>query len=212
MGILYLVAFAIYIVIAVVIYKAVKQLKDKWASRLILAFLILLPTYDIIITKALLFYYCNFTETEKVYRTIENPESVYFENKVDYPNGYPERRQNFYVDSFFNRGKLTSLEMYVGRNKVIKYFKDTKIKKEILPVEKISSMFSRVKKEIDGFFIDTIIYEFYDLNNHQLLGYIKLYYGRTPNIFFITPTGSKALGGSCSDSIYKLDEVVLKLR
>jgi len=211
MGILYLIAFIAYIAVAVAIYKAVKQqLQDKWASRLILAFLILLPTYDIIITKALLFYYCNFTETEKVYRTVENPESVYFENKADYPNGYPEWEQKIFVGMYLTRGKLTSLEMYAGKNKIIKYFKDTKIKKEILPIENISSKFSRIKKEIDGLFIDTIIYEFYDLSNQELLGYVKGYYGKTPNIFFFySSPGSN--GGSCIKSMRKRNKNILKL-
>ena len=82
MGIAYLLILIVYIGLSVGIYKIVMKSTDKkWIKGLMIAFFILLPTYDIIIGNALKFYYCNFTELQKVNRLIERPDGVLLEER-----------------------------------------------------------------------------------------------------------------------------------
>ena len=100
MGIAYLLILIAYIGVTVGIYKIIKRFTQKvWIKRLVIAFFILLPTYDIIITQALLFYYCNFTEKEKVYQTVENPQSVYIETDGTY-SSYLNYPKQYVLDNF----------------------------------------------------------------------------------------------------------------
>jgi hypothetical protein len=212
MGMAYLLMLIVYIGVSVGIYKLVtKPTSKRWIKGAVIAFFVLLPTYDIIITKALLFYYCNYTEKEKVYKTVENPESVYFEDKNDFPDGYPEKLQKLDIDNFIKHGNLKSIEFHGGEGEIIQYIKDKKqnIFKKILETDKPNSNFSRIKKRVNGYFVKTITYEFYDLNKKELLGYVKGYYGKVPNMFFLYSSPG-ADGGSCIESLYKQNNIILK--
>lgn len=82
MGVAYLIALIIYVLIALVIYKIFKKITDnKIILKLVIAFFILLPTYDIIIGNALKFYYYNFTEMERINKKIERPEVVLYQEE-----------------------------------------------------------------------------------------------------------------------------------
>ena len=82
MGVAYLIALIIYVLIALVIYKIFKKITDnKIILKLVIAFFILLPTYDIIIGNALKFYYCKFTEMERINKKIERPELLYYKEE-----------------------------------------------------------------------------------------------------------------------------------
>lgn len=81
MGIAYLIMLIVYIALAKGIYTIITKFTTKvWIKRSLIAFFILFPTYDIIIGNALKFYYCQFTELEKINKTIERPEVVLLQN------------------------------------------------------------------------------------------------------------------------------------
>lgn len=73
----------LYIIVAIVIYKVIKRSTkdDKFIHRLIIVIIFLIPTYDIIIGNALQFYYCKFTEMEKINKKIERPEVVFYQEE-----------------------------------------------------------------------------------------------------------------------------------
>lgn len=83
MGIAYLLMLIVYIALAKGIYSIIVRPTTKvWIKRSLIAFFILLPTYDIIIGNALKFYYCQFTELEKINKTIERPEGILLEDRT----------------------------------------------------------------------------------------------------------------------------------
>lgn len=74
-----------YIAIAVGIYLFIKHYVGmKWVNRITLAILILIPTYDIIITNILGVYYCNSEPNPKTFikKKVEYPISIYWEDNV----------------------------------------------------------------------------------------------------------------------------------
>jgi len=82
MGVAYLIALIIYVLIALAIYKIFKKIIDnKIILKLVIVFFVLLPTYDIIIGNALKFYYCKFTDMEKINKKIERPEIVFYQEE-----------------------------------------------------------------------------------------------------------------------------------
>jgi len=81
MGIAYFIVYGAYSLIVYTIYKSMKKGgASKLIRRVVLAFFILLPTYDIIISNILKYYYCNFTELEKINRKIDRPEVIFVED------------------------------------------------------------------------------------------------------------------------------------
>ena len=214
MGILYLIAFVVYIVVAVAIYKVVKQeLEDKWASRLILAFLILLPTYDIIITKALLFYYCNFTETEKVYRTVENPESVYFEDKIIKHGRYDQSSINMEAKMYLiEYHTLKSIEFYNGKNSILHYEVNNqgKIVTSNIHTPLAKYHVYRRVRHINSF-VDNFLYTrniiIKDIRNNKTIADLNTYNPKYYNFMFMRSSG-KLLDG-CENNIYRIESLVL---
>ena len=76
------IAYLIYMGIAVLIYKIIRKfIKNKIILKLVIAFSILIPTYDIIIGNALKFYYCKFTDMEKINKQRERPEVVFYQKE-----------------------------------------------------------------------------------------------------------------------------------
>ena len=76
------IAYLIYLGIAVLIYKIIRKfIKNKIILKLVIAFSILIPTYDIIIGNALKFYYCKFTDMEKINKQRERPEVVFYQKE-----------------------------------------------------------------------------------------------------------------------------------
>ena len=82
MGMVYLIALIIYVGIVVLIYKIIRKfIKNKIILKLVIAFFVVLPTYDIIVGNALKFYYCKFTDMEKINKKIERPEVVFYQEE-----------------------------------------------------------------------------------------------------------------------------------
>lgn len=85
MGMILIFFWGLYIAAAVGIYFLVKHfILNKWVHRIVLVFLILLPTYDIIITNILGAYYCNAEPNPKTFikKKVEYPESIYWESQI----------------------------------------------------------------------------------------------------------------------------------
>jgi len=107
MGIAYLIMLIVYIALAKGIYTIIVRPTTKvWIKRSLIAFFILLPTYDIIIGNALKFYYCQFTELEKINKTIERPEGVLLKQE------WLEYNKNN------NKGILSTAESYINSLKL----------------------------------------------------------------------------------------------
>lgn len=99
MGIAYLLILIVYIALAKGIYSIIVRPTTKvWIKRAVIAFFILLPTYDIIIGNALKFYYCQFTELEKINKMIEKPEGVLLiEQQKTYDKEYGASTAETYI-------------------------------------------------------------------------------------------------------------------
>lgn len=99
MGIAYLLMLIVYIALAKGIYAFIKNyIGMKWANKIALVILILIPTYDIIIGNALKFYYCQFTELEKINKTIERPDGVLLiEQRNTYDKEYSASTAETYI-------------------------------------------------------------------------------------------------------------------
>jgi hypothetical protein len=100
MGLAYLIMLAIYVLIAKGIYSIiVKPTTKKWIKNSIIAFFILLSTYDIIISNVLKFYYCQFTELEKINKMIDKPDGVLLvETEKKYDKEYGASTAETYIE------------------------------------------------------------------------------------------------------------------
>lgn len=88
-----IVLWGLYILPAVFIYKLIKRYSvNQWIHRSILAILILVPTYDIILTNILGGYYCLITPSTYINKKVEYPLSIYWEDDV-YPGFSAEDRK-----------------------------------------------------------------------------------------------------------------------
>src|SRR3990167_11564121 len=83
----------IYIVVSIGVYKLTKRFSsDKRIHRVVLAIIFLIPTYDIIITNTLGAYHCLTTPSTYISKTVEYPESIYWEDNF-YPGFNAEDRK-----------------------------------------------------------------------------------------------------------------------
>ncbi|ARU49073.1 hypothetical protein [Sulfurospirillum diekertiae] len=117
-------ALLIYVFVAIGIYKFVKQKTDnKWIKRGALAFFILLPTYDIIITNTLGAYYCLTTPSTYVNKKVEYPISIYWEDNV-YPE-FDKKDRELMVKNYLNDIRLKVMALGAPDGKVYVYqYKD----------------------------------------------------------------------------------------
>lgn len=88
-----IVLWGLYILSAVFIYKLTRRYSmNKWIHLSVLAILILIPTYDIILTNILGGYYCLKNPSTYVKKKVEYPLSIYWEDNV-YPGFNAEDRK-----------------------------------------------------------------------------------------------------------------------
>jgi len=215
MGIVYVVALLVYVAIVSIIYRLVKKLKNKWISRVVLTVLILLPTYDIIITKVLLFYYCNFTETEKVYRTVENPESVYFEDKISkYGSKYKSivnMEAKMYLQEYHS---LASVEFYNAKNSILHYEldKEGKIVKSEISTPLAKYHVYRKVKHINSFvdhFIFTRNIIIKDALKDEVIADLKTYNAKKYNFMFYGIETKTWINEGCKNNIFAKELYIL---
>lgn len=84
-----------YIAVALLLIWLVKRfIQKKWLNNVVTVVLILLPFYDIILTKIFGNYYCMTEPNPKTYikHTVENPSSIYWEDRI-YPGYTKEDRE-----------------------------------------------------------------------------------------------------------------------
>lgn len=91
---MFIAVVVLYIGLAIFFYKFTKKRypQKRYLPKLVIAFFILLPTYDIIITNILGGYYCLTTPSTYISKTVEYPESIYWEDNV-YPGFNAEDRK-----------------------------------------------------------------------------------------------------------------------
>lgn len=182
MGIAYFLILIVYVIVAVGVYHLVEKFTAKtWIKRLLIAFFILLPTYDIIITKALLFYYCNFTETEKVYRTVENPESVYIETDGTY-SSYLNYPKQYILEHLVSKLQVKNENGFVSEF----ILANSTIQENPILIAnatyKIQIKSEKLNSWLDHFIREKQIMIITDSKNNEILGEAISYIAQYPNI------------------------------
>lgn len=120
MGIAYLLMLIVYIALAKGIYTIITKFTTKvWIKRSVIAFFILFPTYDIIIGNALKFYYCQFTELEKINRMIERPEGILLEDNSE---SYSQVSNSIDAESYIHLFELKMVQIKHQDNITHTYF------------------------------------------------------------------------------------------
>jgi hypothetical protein len=217
MGMAYLLMLIVYIGVSVGIYKLVtKPTSKRWIKGAVIAFFVLLPTYDIIITKALLFYYCNYTEKEKVYKTVENPESVYFEDAIPVLKPTPKYMKTYVLENYLQQiSSLKFVELYNGQNSILHYELDNNgdiVTKELKEPTACYHVYRRVL-HINGFadsFLHTRGVLIKDAKTNKIIADLKTYNAHYYNIAVIRSTGGLAMKEGCGNKIYAKENLILK--
>lgn len=120
----------IYILVAIGVYKLTKRFsQQKWVHRMVLATLILIPTYDIIITNTLGAYHCLTTPSSYISKKVENPESIYWEDNV-YP-GFNEEDRKLMITNYLDGKHLKTMALNGDDGKVYVYTLESPMWEEI---------------------------------------------------------------------------------
>ena len=121
----------IYIGVAIFFYKYTKKrfIEKKYISKLVIAFFILLPTYDIIITNLLGSYYCLTTPNTFIGKKVEFPQSIYWEDNV-YP-GFNEEDRKLMIMNYLDGKHLKKMALNGDDGKVYMYSLDKPIFKDL---------------------------------------------------------------------------------
>lgn len=115
-----MVLWGLYILIAIGIYKLTKRFSvNKWVHRSVLAILILIPTYDIILTNILGGYYCLTTPSAYVNKKVEYPLNIYWEDNV-YP-GFSTEDRKLMIINYLDGVHLKSMALNGDDGKVYVY-------------------------------------------------------------------------------------------
>jgi|GEM_PF-2884572 hypothetical protein len=214
MGMAYLLILIVYVAIAISIYKIIKRFTEKvWIKRLVIAFFILLPTYDIIITQALLFYYCNFTEKEKVYERVENPESVYIEDAIPTLKSVSKSDKEFMPKQYLQKKhSLQSLELYNGEKSVLHYSLDADGNIVVAELEKPIARYGVYRRVLyKNWFIDRFLLirniVIKDMRTNTVVADLTTYNPRDYN--FIVIKGSSVLQPGCKGNIFSQELYIL---
>jgi hypothetical protein len=178
MGVAYLIALIIYVLIALAIYKIFKKITDnKIILKLVIAFFVLLPTYDIIIGNALKFYYCKFTDMEKINKKIERPEVVFYQEEEPFSK-YEYAFSS--ANSFLNYVQAIQLETKNGIHefKAKQHTKPMDLKNVIeVPItNEARYIYKRYYENIPSFinkFIKISKYEIIDTQTNEIISWSK---------------------------------------
>lgn len=137
MGMILIFFWGLYIAAAVGIYFLVKHfILNKWVHRIVLVFLILLPTYDIIITNVLGAYYCKADPNPKTFikKKVEYPESIYWEDNV-YQGFNAEDRKRM-IENYLDGVHLKTMALNGNDGKIYVYEANSSIWEKLKPLEK----------------------------------------------------------------------------
>lgn len=137
MGMILIFFWGLYIAAAVGIYFLVKHfILNKWVHRIVLVFLILLPTYDIIITNALGAYYCNAEPNPKTFikEKVEYPESIYWEDNIF--RGFDAEDRKLMIVNYLDGVHLKTMALNGDDGKVYVYEANSSTWEKLKPLEK----------------------------------------------------------------------------
>lgn len=127
--------FFIYVLVAIGVYKLVKRFtQKKWMQRMVLAIIFLIPTYDIIITNILGAYHCLTTPSTYINKTVEYPESIYWEDNV-YP-GFSEEDRKLMIMNYLDGKHLKTMALNGDDGKIYTYEATASVWEQLKPLEK----------------------------------------------------------------------------
>lgn len=110
----------VYILVAVGVYKFTKRFsRTKWMHHIVLSMLILIPTYDIIITNVLATYYCLATPSTYVNKKVQYPQSIYWEDNV-YP-GFTKEDRKLMIINYLDGEYLKTIALNGDDGKIYLY-------------------------------------------------------------------------------------------
>lgn len=129
-----IVLWMLYILPAVGIYKLTKKYSvNKWIHRGVLVILILIPTYDIILTNILGGYYCLTTPSTYVNKKVEYPLSIYWEDNI-YP-GFSAEDRKLMIINYLDGKHLQAMALNGDDGKIYVYEVNASIWEPIKPLE-----------------------------------------------------------------------------
>lgn len=116
------------------VYKLTKRfIQQRWAHRTVLAILILIPTYDIIITNVLAGYYCLTTPKTFINKKVEYPISIYWEDNV-YP-GFNKEDRKLMIMNYLDGVHLKTIALNGEDGKVYIYEANASTWEQLKPLE-----------------------------------------------------------------------------
>jgi len=119
-GFFYLGLLIVYVLCSfVLIWLAKKIFKRRWLTTLTVVFVVLFPTYDMLLQSMLLKYYSSTRTLQQIKRTVEVPGSVYWEDNV-WP-GYDDKYRLWMIDHLLDGEHLASLAMNGPDGKIYLY-------------------------------------------------------------------------------------------
>lgn len=125
----------IYILVAMGVYRLTKRfIQQKWVHRVVLVIIFLIPTYDIIITNTLGAYHCLTTPSTYISKTVEYPESIYWEDNV-YP-GFNEEDRKLMIMNYLDGVHLKTMALNGDDGKVYTYEANASTWEQLNPLEK----------------------------------------------------------------------------
>lgn len=116
MGMVLVFVLFIYFAVGFSVYVFVRKKKlNKWFSGMILGLIIIIPTYDIILTNVLSAFYCQtrLSPVIDIKKGVYDPESVYFEDNIY--EGFNERDRKLMIKNYLDGTKLKVLALN-GKN------------------------------------------------------------------------------------------------
>ncbi|PSM51234.1 putative membrane protein [Campylobacter blaseri] len=112
--------YLIYILVAKFIYKLTKRFtQKKWIRHTVLATLILIPTYDIIITNIVGAIYSIYPKPYYINKKVEYPMSIYWEDNI-YP-GFNKEDRELMIESYLDGVHLKTMALNGDDGKIYTY-------------------------------------------------------------------------------------------
>lgn len=110
----------IYIVVSIGIYKFTKRNSpEKWVHRSVLTLLILIPTYDILLTYIFAGCYCLTTPSTYIKEKDSFPKSIYFEDNI-YP-GFSKSDRKIMIENYLDGKHLKTMALNGDDGKIYVY-------------------------------------------------------------------------------------------
>ncbi|ORJ52420.1 hypothetical protein [Geothermobacter hydrogeniphilus] len=219
MGLFYLLLFVGYLLVAAFVVWLVRVIFNRRLyTWLAVAFVVLFPTYDMIVQTALLKYYqLTRSPLQQIVRTVDAPGSVYWEDNV-WP-GYDENYRLWMIDHLLDGEHLSTLAMNGPDGKIYLYRYGKGDKPEAytrasdLPPLNYTVKLNPIPLPFwQKPFIWADRMEITDNRSKERIAYSERYMGYSPRWALILPVGDSPFegGGRVGDEhAYYFDERVL---